>query len=67
MFDLVDDRLILFLFRPVDNVWIAVSMQLLVSWDRDDVQFVDFPEFTGLGHGGTGHSTDLVVQFEEVL
>ena len=35
--------------------------------DHGHVQFVDFPQFSGLGFGGAGHSGQLVVHAEEVL
>ena len=53
--------------RAVDHVGVIEPLHAAVGRNRDDVELVDLPELVRLGHGGTGHAADLLVELEEVL
>ena len=65
--DLVGDGFPLVFFVAKDQVGILASLQRAVGRNRHHVQAVDLVEFFGLGHRGTRHAADLVVQFEVIL
>ena len=43
------------------------SLHAAVGRNRNDVEFVDLPEFARLGHGGAGHTTKFSIELEKVL
>ena len=51
----------------VHTVRHIVAEHRLVGWDSHHIEFVDFPEFTSLGLGSTGHTSELVIHTEIVL
>ena len=65
--DVGDDRLVFFLFRPVDRVGLFDAPQLAVGRDDHDLELVDLVELFGLGVGRAGHARQLAVLAEVVL
>ena len=53
--------------RTVDDVVVIAADDGLVGRDGLNLKFVDLTELGVLGHGGTGHAGELVVQTEVVL
>ena len=67
LLDLFGHRLILGSLRREDCVGRFKPLHFPIGGDGHHIEFVDLQEFTGLGHSGTGHSRNLVVELEEVL
>ena len=65
--DLLDDGPELARLGLVNHVVVIVALIGLVGGDLDDIQVVDGGKLLLLGHGGTGHTGELVVQAEVVL
>ena len=65
--DLLDDRLVLLLDRPVDLVVLVEADDRQVGRDLGDVEAVDVAELLGLGGGRAGHAGELRVHAEIVL
>ena len=65
--DLVDDGVELAVLGLVDDVVMVDTDHRLVGRDLDRVQVVDLGELVCFGHGGTGHTGQLLVQTEVVL
>ena len=63
----VEQRLVLGLFRAIDHVGLIVADDRLVGRHHDHFQVVDRLELFFLGLGRTGHAGQLVVHAEEVL
>ena len=66
-FDLFNDRVPLFTFRPVNGVRIGNSSQRSIGRDGDHVKVVYLHEFGRFGHRSTGHPGQLLIELEEVL
>ena len=67
LFDFFGHRLIFCFFRRVNRVGGFDALHIAVGRNRDDIQLVNFVELVGLGHTGTRHTGNLVVQLEKVL
>ena len=65
--DLIDDGIVLAVLGLVDDVVVVDTDHRLVGRDFDRVQVVDLGELVCFGHGGTGHTGQLLVQTEVVL
>ena len=65
--DVVDDRVVLGVHGPVDEVRLVLADHRPVGRDRDHAELVDLVELRGLGHGRTGHAAELLVEPEVVL
>ena len=64
---LTDDRPELARLGLVHHVVMVYALVGTVGWDLHNVQIVDGAELLCLGHGGTGHTGELIVQTEVVL
>ena len=64
---LLDDRTELARLGLIHNVMVVLTLVGTVGWDLHNVQIVDGAELLCLGHGGTGHTGELIVQAEVVL
>ncbi len=51
----------------IDQIVLIDTFYLLVRRDGHDRQLVDLAELRVLGHGGTGHAGELLVEAEVVL
>ena len=67
LLDLPDDRPVFASLGLVDHVVVVLPLVGTVGGDFDDVQVVDGAKFLLFGHGGTGHTGELVIQAEVVL
>ncbi len=66
-FDVVGDGLIFFVLAAVDQIGRFDAFHGTIGGNGDHIQFVDFPELRGFGHGRTGHAREFVVELEEIL
>src|SRR6267143_5381766 len=67
LLNLVGHGIELRVFGLVDEVGMVLPDHGLVGGDHDHLQLVDLVELLGLGHGGTGHPGQLLVEAEVVL
>ena len=65
--DLIGYRVVLFFLGEIDRIREFNPLQPTVRWDRYYSQIVNLAEFLSLGHRSTGHTTELLVELEEVL
>ena len=55
------------LFRAVNLIVVVDTDNRLIGWNGDNVQLVDFLEFSFLSHSCTGHTGELIIKTEEIL
>ena len=65
--NVVGDGVELRVDRAIDQVVLVDTSDGPVRRDGDDRQLVDLAELLVLGHGGTGHARELLVEAEVVL
>ena len=51
----------------VDQVRIVLADHVAVCRNRNDAKAVNLAELSGLGHRGTGHTAQFVIQSEKIL
>ena len=57
-----DDRFPFVLVVEIDQIGRIDVPKRFIGRNGDNVEFVDLPEFTGLGHGGSGHARQLAIE-----
>ena len=65
--DPVDDGLILFRFRTVNDVVVLEANQRAICGNGDDIEVVNFCELRGFGFSRSGHARKLLVHAEIIL
>ena len=62
-----EHRTKLCLSGSVNQVSVVLPHHVAVCWDRNNPQIIDLIELGRLGHCGSGHTTQFVVESEEIL
>jgi hypothetical protein len=50
-----------------DSIIAVYSGDRLVGWDREYFKIIDLLKFFSFGGGSTSHTSELAIEFEEVL
>ena len=66
-FNLIGDRSPFVFFTAVNNIRMGDPLHRAIGRNGDHIEFVDLPEFFGLGHCGSSHAANFVIQFEVIL
>ena len=67
LLDVFHDGAIFGALGAVDKIRLVITHHWSVRWNGGHFKVVDLAELLSLGHGGTGHASELAVESEVVL